>query len=246
MDPFSLPQITFGSYQKSKMMSEFTGPKYGNIPEFFSFGWMRMKQYFLVFFLLVFLLAILDAPLELLNHKIEDDGLSDGLLGEMIGLAYFLFLLPVFEYSVDLLFIQGVRGEKIDVKNVTIGFKNYLNIVLANLLVFGLVMMGLIVLIIPGIIIGCRLVFVSYLVMDKEMSPIEAVEESWRMTKGDYGFKIFGMAILSIFIVIGGLILFIVCVFPAIMWIKASFASLYQYVLNEQEGVVLPEESEKE
>ncbi len=215
-------------------MSTPEAPKYGNVPDFFSFGWEKMKSNFLVFFLLAFLLALLDTPLELLSkHNWEGRNDSMGVFLEILALGYFLFLLPIFEYGADLLFVQGVRGEKPEVKNVIIGFKNYMNIVLANLLVFGLVMMGLIVLIIPGIIIGCRLVFVSYLVMDKDLPPIEAVEESWRMTRGDIGFKVFIMGVLSIFICIAGLILMIVGIFPAVMWVKASFASLYQYVLNE-------------
>jgi uncharacterized membrane protein len=94
--------------------------------------------------------------------------------------------------------------------------------------------MGFFALIIPGIIIACRLAFVSYLVMDKKLDPIEAVERSWKLTKG-HGWKVFFMAIMSFFIIIFGLILFIVGIFPAITWVSASFASLYQSVLNEKE-----------
>jgi hypothetical protein len=54
------------------------------------------------------------------------------------------------------------------------------------------------------------------------------------MTKG-YGWTIFGMAILSSFIFIGGLICLVVGVIPAMMWIKSAFASLYAAVLHEKE-----------
>ena len=40
--------------------------------------------------------------------------------------------------------------------------------------------------------------------MDKDLDPITAVEESWRMTRG-YGWTIFWMAFLSFFIFIAGL-----------------------------------------
>jgi uncharacterized membrane protein len=112
--------------------------------------------------------------------------------------------------------------------------ENYLHIVLANLLVFALVVLGLFALIVPGIIIACRLAFVSYIIMDKKLDPIEAVELSWKLTKG-HGWQIFLMGFVSIFIVIFGLILFIVGIFPAIMWICSSFASLYESVLREKE-----------
>ena len=47
-------------------------------------------------------------------------------------------------------------------------------------LVVALVAVGFIMLIIPGIIVLCRLIFVSYLVMDKNMEAMKAVEKSWR------------------------------------------------------------------
>jgi uncharacterized membrane protein len=93
---------------------------------------------------------------------------------------------------------------------------------------------GIFALIIPGIVLACRLAFVSYLVMDKGLDPIQAVEESWRMTRG-YGWTIFGLGFLSIFIAIAGLLCLIVGIFPAIIVISASFASLYQAILTEKE-----------
>jgi len=95
------------------------------------------------------------------------------------------------------------------------------------------VIMGIIMLLIPGIIIGCRLAFVTYLVMDKKLDPIAAIEESWRLTKG-YGWTIFFMGFVSFFIIIFGLIMLIVGIFPAIMWVSSSFAVLYQDVLVEK------------
>ncbi len=91
---------------------------------------------------------------------------------------------------------------------------------------------AVVALIIPGIIVACRLAFVSYLVMDKGYDPITAVETSWKLTRG-HGWTIFFLGLTSIFIFIGGLILVIVGIFPALIWIKASFASLYQSVLEE-------------
>jgi len=49
--------------------------------------------------------------------------------------------------------------------------------------------------------------------MDKSLDPVKA---SWRMTHG-YGWTIFFMAVVSFFIFIGGLILLILMVIPAVM-----------------------------
>ena len=117
---------------------------------------------------------------------------------------------------------------------IFIGFNNYVNIILANLMVISLIGIGMIALIIPGIIIACRLAFVTYLVMDKNLDPIAAIETSWKKTKG-YGWKIFMLAFTSIFIFLLGLLAFIIGIFPAIIWIKASFASLYRAAMSEEE-----------
>ncbi len=144
--------------------------------------------------------------------------------------AYGLLFLPVVKYGGDLLYLRSIRNEKVDISELFDGFKNnYLNIILANLLTFAIIGIGFVFFIIPGIILACRLVFVSYLVMDKNMEPVAAVEKSWEMTRG-YGWKIFGMALLVLPIFIGGLLCFIVGVFFAIIWVHAAFAAMYHAI----------------
>ena len=123
----------------------------------------------------------------------------------LLAMLYAFLVTPVFEYGGNMIFVQAVRKTKPDFEYLIKGFmENYLHIILANLLVFALVVLGFFALIIPGIIIGCRLAFVSYIIMDKKLDPIEAVELSWKLTKG-HGWKIFFMGFVSIFIVIFGL-----------------------------------------
>jgi uncharacterized membrane protein len=146
---------------------------------------------------------------------------------------YRLLVAPVFQYGGKMIFVQAVRKVKPDFEYFIKGFmENYLSIILANLLVVALVVMGLFALLIPGIIIACRLAFVSYIIMDKKLDPIEAVELSWKMTRG-HGWKIFFMGFVSFFIIIFGLILFLVGIFPAMIWVMSSFASLYEGVNRE-------------
>lgn len=197
------------------------------------FGWQKMKQYFLPLLLVVLVIAVANIPADRIKEVTKDVTAGKTIL-QIIGAAYWLLLLPIFEYSADLLFIHAIRNQKLDFKNLLAGFHNYLNVVLAHLLNAALVGIALVALIIPGIIVACRLAFVSYLVMDKGLDPIAAVETSWKMTKG-HGLKIFGLAMTSIFIFFLGLLCFIVGTLPALIWIKASFASLYEAVLIEQE-----------
>ena len=237
-------------------------PGFGNS---FGTGWRVMTDNFLRLFLVVIVLGILTGPMKMLEFKIDGNDFKNfpffngqdigenmrgliaiGSLGIMaaflglIALMYALLVAPVFSYGGDMIFVQSVRRVKPDFEYLIKGFmENYFNIVLANLLVTALVVLGLFLLIIPGIIIACRLVFVSYIVMDKKLDPIEAVELSWKLTRG-HAWQIFFMGFVSFFIIIFGLLMLIVGIFPAIMWVASSFATLYQSVLNEKEPVVVP------
>jgi len=232
-----------------------TNSEYRLVPGFgnsFGTGWSVMKDNFLRLFLVVIILGIIAAPFKILNFDMSDlhkapwnwDGdfshniFTLGSLGifaaffGLLAMLYAFLVAPVFQYGGKMIFVQAVRKEKPDFEYLVKGFmENYLHIILANLLVFALVILGLFALIIPGIIIGCRLVFVSYIVMDKKIDPIEAVEMSWKLTRG-HGWKIFFMAIASFFIIIFGLLMLIVGIFPALIWISSSFASLYESVLK--------------
>lgn len=239
-------------------------PGFGNS---FSAGWRVMTDNFLRLFLVILILAVIAAPLRMFNFKFDSSDIHNlpwnmgynlghhfshpmnflpviGALGVFAAFIGFLAILysflvkPVFEYGGNMIFLQAVRKTKPDFEYLIKGFmENYLHIILANLLVFALVVLGLFALIVPGIIIACRLAFVSYIIMDKKLDPIEAVELSWKLTKG-HGWQIFFMGFASIFIVIFGLIMLIVGILPALMWISSSFAALYESVLIEKEPKV--------
>lgn len=233
---------------------------YRLIPGFsnsFGTGWNVMMDNFLRLFLVIIILSIIASPFKMLNHNFDlsdlhrapwnwgDDwghnfftfgtfGIFAAFFG-LLAMLYSFLVKPVFDFGGSMIFVQAVRKTKPDFEYLVKGFmENYLHIIFANLLVFALVILGLFALIVPGIIIACRLAFVSYIIMDKKLDPIEAVELSWKLTKG-HGWQIFFMGFASIFIIIFGLILLIVGIFPALIWICSSFAALYESVLREKE-----------
>jgi hypothetical protein len=182
-----------------------------------SYGWQQMKANFLIFFLAVFVVAILESPLAP-NEEPSEVSTVVGL----ILFAYWLLFLPVMEYGADLIFLRGVRGDEVDIKSIAEGFSIYLNVILARLLVVGLVGIALVVFIIPGIFVATRLAFVSYLVMDEGLDPIEAVEASWRITSG-HGWKIFGLGCVSMLLGLVGFLL-LVC---SGLWVFSCWSSIY-------------------
>ncbi len=203
----------------------------------FSYAWRKIfEKAFLPLLVAVIIVGLLNGPGAGLNWKMDGHhGFGPLLLFFpliLIGLAYFFLFIPIIKFGEKYLFLKAMRDEEADIKTLFDGFKTqYLNIVLANLIVAALVMIGIVMLIIPGIIIACRLAFVSYLVMDKNMEAMKAMEESWRLTRG-YGWTIFGMGVISVFIFIAGLVCCFVGVIFSLMWIHAAFASMYLSVQN--------------
>ncbi len=225
-------------------------PRVGSV---YSYGWETMKIYFLPLFLLLLITGLISAPAGIIGelfkfspHHIHDiEGfkvmMEENVMQNFAGIAlikifivaYTLFIINPITYGVKYVQLKAIRRENIDVKESFDGFKNYLNVVLAALLASSIVIIGFVFLIIPGIVFACRLAFVPYLVMDKKLDPVKAVEESWRLTHG-YGWRIFWMAILAFFIGVAGLICLFVGLIFSIIWISEAFAAMYQAVIQER------------
>ena len=137
-------------------------------------------------------------------------------------------------------YLRAARDEPVKVKDMFEGFRNYWNVVLASLLVGVIVVIGFVFLIVPGIIFACKLAFTPYLVVDRKMALIEAIQESWRMT-GGHAWNIFLIGLLAIPICIAGLICFGVGIILAIMWVTLAFASLYHAVSSSSKASPQPE-----
>lgn len=200
----------------------------------FGYGWQQLWKYFLHLFLVGVVVAVLSGPGwgGLRGDHFDTAGF---VVLTMLATVYGLLVAPVVTYGGNWMYLRFMRDERPNIADIFVGFKKgYLNIVLANLLVYAIVGIGLLLFIVPGIIFACRLTFVPYLVMDKGLDPVAAIEKSWFMTRG-HGWRIFGMFLLAILLFICGLVLVIVGAIFALMWCGTAFASLYHAVdLEEQ------------
>ncbi|MDA3954057.1 MAG: hypothetical protein PF485_10435 [Bacteroidales bacterium] len=200
----------------------------------YSLGWKKMFKYFLYAFLVIVFLGIISAPVGW-TYEIEHIHLPVMFnFFSIFTIAYFFFLVAPLKYGAKKVLLNIIRGGEIDIKELFYGFKDYLNIVLANLLMTALIGIGMIFLIVPGIILACRLAFVPYLVVDKKLDAVKAVEESWRMTRG-HGWTIFLMALMVIPIGIAGLAVLGVGVIFSIIWVNIAFAAIYAIVIAKKE-----------
>lgn len=199
----------------------------------YGYGWDQMKKFFLDLFLITMIVAVVLMPLAMIQ-SLDGRDTPGGVLLRIFSLAYWLLLYAPIDYGSAFIFLKAARDEQFEVKDMFTAFDNYLNVVLAKLLVSAIIALGLFLLIVPGIIFACRLAFVKYLVLDRKMDPVEAVKESWNMTRGN-AWTIFLMGLLAILLGIAGLMCLVVGIIPAIIWIRSSFASLYYVVCKLEE-----------
>jgi hypothetical protein len=202
----------------------------------FGYGWQQLWKYFLHLFLIGVIVWVANLPAW--GSSWPDRGFDSAgfVVLNMFATVYWLLVAPVVNYGGDWMYLRLMRDEHVHVADTFKGFKQgYLNIVLANLLVVAIVGIGFLLLIVPGIIFACRLSFVTYLVMDKGLDPVAAIEKSWFMTRG-HGWRIFGMYLLALVLILLGFVLLIVPGLFALLWTGAAFASLYHAVDLEDQA----------
>jgi uncharacterized membrane protein len=149
----------------------------------------------------------------------------------VFSLAYSVLLVNPLGYGVAFAYLKAARGDRVEFGDMFAVFHNYWNAVLASFLVGIFVIIGTALLIVPGIIVACKLAFTPYLVVDRNMAAMEAIKESWRMT-GGHSWKVFLIGLLGIPIGIAGFICFGIGIVIAIIWIYLAVASLYHAVGN--------------
>ena len=152
----------------------------------------------------------------------------------LASMAYSMLVGQPVSFGFQYTTLLAARGERFEVRDLFEGFRNYLSVILASLLLGIIIFFGIIMLIIPGIILGCRLAFVPLLVVDKKMQALDAISESWRMTKG-YGWTIFGLGFVSIFIFIAGFLCLLVGVIFSSIWVQTAFSALYHAISVSEE-----------
>ena len=103
-------------------------------------------------------------------------------------------------------FLNLIRNDNTDYERLFDGYKDFIRIFLAEFLTNLAMGIGMMLLIIPGIIIGSGLVMTGFILKDdKEISAFDAMKKSWEITNGHKGALIWlflsflGWIFLSIF-----------------------------------------------
>ena len=161
-------------------------------------------------FLYLVLIAIIYA-IDPSNDKINSA--FDLILSIICGIAQMILTLGFYKSMLD-----TVDEDKPSIENL---FNNrkptlILHYILGSIITGGGVLVGLIFFIIPGIYLAIRLQFYTYVLLEQEECDcMKALSTSWAMTEG-HVINLFTLGLLSFFIVIVGVIAFLIGIFAAI------------------------------
>jgi len=150
--------------------------------------------------------------------------------GEMIS---FLLAGPL-QLGMCFFFLNLVRGEEARFELLFEGFKTLLTILFSYAIITVLTLLGLVLLIVPGIIVVLGFSMTYYIIADDpKISFQAALEQSWKLTDGNK-MELLELNLRFIPWYILGLLFFIVGVFVVIPWHNSTLALYYDDLLKRQ------------
>jgi len=193
--------------------------------EALSFGWQRFKERPLFLIGLFLITTIISAITGFVAEEVGEGGVGvvinviDFAVQIIIGMGMTLILLRAYDQ---------VDTDYTDIIEPLHLFWKYLAM---TILVLVVVLFGLVLFIIPGIIAGLALSFATYLIIDRNLGPVEAMKESMRITHGHrWNLFIFGLAMF--FLNILGALFFGIGLFVTIPVSALATVHVYRWLLN--------------
>lgn len=150
--------------------------------------------------------------------------------GEMLS---FLLAGPL-QLGLCFFFLNLVRGEETRFEFLFEGFKPLLTVLLSYAIIAALTIVGLILLIVPGIIVALGFSMTYYVIADDpEITFQVALEQSWKLTDG-YKMELLVLNLRFIPWYLLGLLCLIVGVFAVIPWHNTTLALYYEHLKEQQ------------
>ena len=150
--------------------------------------------------------------------------------GEMLS---FLLAGPL-QLGLCFFFLNLVRGQETRFELLFEGFKPLLTVLLSYAIIAALTIVGLILLIVPGIIVALGFSMTYYVIADDpEITFQVALEQSWKLTDG-YKMELLVLNLRFIPWYLLGLLCLIVGIFAVIPWHNTTLALYYEHLKEQQ------------
>jgi len=202
-----------------------------SVSDTISFGWNEFKKNYTLWIglslITVFLGAFSDT--KSIAKYTGIDITIPTISSFIIGLIAAYISLAIYKIS-----IEYIRGNKVDFNDLTnISLNQYINYLIGAIITGILAIIGFILFIVPGIYIAIRLMFLPYLIVDKNLNFNEALKESWRITEGNV-WNLFSFGMAAIFIVIVSFLIVFVGLLAALPILWLATAKIYLLFTEEE------------
>lgn len=195
------------------------------------FGWDMMKANFWFFVGLLVAAFIIKIIPSQLAEVVKKDNKSLYFIFTLISI-FFSILVDMGIVRTSLKISNQEKGDVFDLFNCYPLFFKYLwSTILYGLMVIG----GFILLVVPGVIVAIRGSMYRYLIIDKGLGPLEAIKESFRLTKGS-GWDLFVLYCLLVGINILGLLALVLGLFATIPVGMIASVFVYRKLLGVVSG----------
>ncbi len=201
-----------------------------SIKEALCFGWEKTKEYFLFWLAINLFLSLFVMIGNFLLLKLAGAYGFETIFRLILGILMMILELGFLRITLDF-----VEQERSSFLRLFSQYPLFLKYFLASILKTVIVIMGLILLIIPGVILEIGLTFYSYLIVDLGLGPILALKKSWAITKGAK-LKLFGFFILMGIINLFGALLLLVGLLVTVPVTSLALAYVYRKLLSAQAG----------
>jgi Predicted integral membrane protein len=205
--------------------------------EAINFGWNTVKSNLGFFIGLLIIVALIYIVPVAINELLIRENIP--ILPIIISIASWILQMVVGMglIKIALRFCDNEKGKFADLFSCFPLFFNYL----FGSILFGLiVLVGMILLIIPGIIWAIKFQFFSYFIIDKDLGPIEALKMSSAITK-DAKWDLFLFYLLILVINLLGALALLVGLFVTIPTTMIAIAFVYRKLLAQAETAQKPE-----
>jgi len=198
--------------------------------EAINFGWDISKKNFRFFILLFTLVVVVFIILSFIQSLVNEKSLLSLILYIINIVVQIIISMGLVKIS-----LKFCDNEKPKISDLFSSYPLFFKFLIGSI-IYGLIVIGgLILLIIPGIIWAIQFQFFAYLILDKGISPIEALKKSSKITKGTK-WDLFLFGILLGFINILGALAFLVGLFVTIPATMIATAFVYRKLLSQEES----------
>ena len=197
--------------------------------EAIKFGFKISKSNILFFIGVLVIVVFVSAVTSILRNAVQKQVLANLILNIIQYLVNAVVAMGLIKISLE--FLDKAKPKIRDI----FYYKPVVSYTVASIINTILIIAGIIFLIVPGIIFAVRLQYTTYLIVDKNLGPIEAIKKSWNITRENTWNLFFFGILLGLINILGALCL-LVGLFITVPLGMIATTSVYRKLLLQSEA----------